>query len=115
MDPSSTDTTPGKTDYVFVTGKGTIFEAGANTRLPSITDGTSNTLMMIEVKSAGVHWAEPRDFDLSQPTTLPPGNHPNINVVLFADGSVRSMSKTVSPQVLHQLGTKSGGEPVSPP
>jgi type II secretory pathway pseudopilin PulG len=115
MDPSSADATPGKTDYVFVSGKGTIFENGVYTRLPSITDGSSNTLMMIEVKSAGVHWAEPRDFDLSQPAALPPGNHPNVNVVLFADGSVRSMSKNVPPQVLHQLGTKNGGEPVSPP
>ena len=115
MDPSNADMSPGKTDYLFVTGKGTVFESGVMTTVNSITDGTSSTILMIEVKSAGVHWAEPRDFDLSQPSALPPGNHPNVNVVLFADGSVRTMNKTVSPQLLHQLGTKSGGEPVSPP
>jgi len=115
MDPSSADVSPGKTDYLFVTGKGTVFEAGATTSFGTITDGTSNTLLMIEAKSAGVHWAEPRDFDLSQPSPLPPGNHPNINIVLLGDGSVRSINKTLSPQLLHQLGTKNGGEPASLP
>jgi type II secretory pathway pseudopilin PulG len=112
MDPSSTDNKPGKTDYLFVTGQGTIFEAGQYTSMGAITDGTSNTMVLVEVKSAGINWAEPRDHDMSAATPLPPGNHPGGNIVVLADGSVRFISKNINPQMLRQLSTKNGGEPV---
>lgn len=111
-DPSSPNNEPGKTDYVFVTGKGTIFEGDQAVAMSSITDGLSNTLVVIEGKNSDIHWAEPRDFDLSQPTTLPVGNHPNGNNALFADGSVRFISNNVAPPVLHAMATKAGGESV---
>jgi len=113
MDPSSQDQTPGKTDYLFVTGAGTIFEAGKAHKIREIADGTSNTLMLVEVRGSSTHWAEPRDLDLSQPMALPQGNHPNINLAAFADGSVRALSKNVNPTVIRQLSTKSGGETIS--
>src|SRR5262245_32188978 len=50
-DPSSIPKVDGQTDYLFVVGKGTIFEppaAGSN-RI-SMTDGSSHTLCMVEVK-----------------------------------------------------------------
>ena len=118
MDPSSPErpATAGKTDYLFVTGQGTIFEAGKNTKLMQITDGTSNTILCIEVKNSGVNWAEPRDFDASQPVPLPPGNHPNVNIVLFADGSVRTLSQSAaSPPLVRQISSKDGGEAVNLP
>jgi len=68
-----------------VTGKGTLFDPpDKESSLSKIRDGTSNTICMIEVKSSGINWAEPRDVDFSQPTSLPPGNHPNINLALFS-------------------------------
>jgi len=114
-DPSSADQTPGKTDYLFVTGKGTIFEADKAHKFSDITDGMSNTLVLIEVRGAGVRWAEPRDLDLSQPMALPQGNHPNINLAAFADGSVRALSKSINPTLIRSLSTRSGGESVAPP
>ena len=52
-------------------------------RFADITDGTSNTLFMVEVKNSGINWAEPRDLDISQPMALPPGNHPGGNLAVF--------------------------------
>jgi type II secretory pathway pseudopilin PulG len=114
-DPSNPSYTPGQTDYLFVTGAGTIFEAGQATRLRDITDGTSNTLLVVEVRGSGVNWAEPSDLDLSQVTPLPPGNHPNINLAALADGSVRALAKNVDPNLVRAMATRSGGEAVSPP
>jgi hypothetical protein len=116
MDPSNPNNAPGKTDYLFVTGKGTIFEVNKPCPMGQITDGTSNTIMCIEAKGSGVGWAQPGDFDASQPTPLPPGNHPGGNLVLFADGSVRFIPQpAASPQTVHQLSTRSGGEIVTLP
>jgi type II secretory pathway pseudopilin PulG len=110
MDPSSADPTSGKTDYFFVTGTGAIFEGDKAFSVAAITDGTSNTLAVVEAKSNGAHWAEPRDVDFSQPMALPLGSHPNGNLGLMADGSVRFLSKTINPATIRQLSTKGGGE-----
>jgi hypothetical protein len=110
-DPSGVGTT--QTDYLFVTGKGTIFEAGQATKFSGITDGSSNTIMLVEVRNSSVNWSEPRDLDISQPMPLPPGNHPGGNIVGTADGAVRFMSKNVNPTLIRELSTRNGGEAVS--
>jgi type II secretory pathway pseudopilin PulG len=112
VDPSSPGRPSGTTDYLFVTGTGTVFEADQSADIASITDGTSNTLVLIEIRGSGIQWAEPRDLDLSQPAALPPGNHPGINLAAFADGSVRSLPKSVNPTIVRSLSTKAGGEAV---
>jgi hypothetical protein len=99
--------------YAFVTGTGSLFEAGQPVRMQNITDGTSNTLAMIEVQSTGGSWAAPNDVDLGQLAGgMPKGSHPGGNLVLITDGSVRFVSENIDPQVLHALGTRAGGEPV---
>jgi type II secretory pathway pseudopilin PulG len=110
MDPSSPDETPGKTDYFFVTGTGTVFEGDKTVKFSEILDGLSNTLVVVEAKSNGAHWAEPRDIDISQPMPLPQGSHPGGNLGLLGDGSVRFLPKTINPAVVRQLSTKGGGE-----
>jgi hypothetical protein len=100
---------------LFVAGPGTVFEAGKTTKMSQITDGTSNTLLVVEVKNSGVQWAEPKDFDINQPMSLPPGNHPNGNLAAFADGSVRFLSSSADPNTIRAAATKSGNEMVSLP
>ncbi|HEX5102550.1 MAG TPA: DUF1559 domain-containing protein [Pirellulaceae bacterium] len=118
QDPSNANTgNAAQTDYVFVTGTGTIFDPalGRGTRLQDITDGTSNTIMVIEMRGSGINWAEPRDIDMSAAIPLPPSSHAGGNVVLFADGSVRNISTNVPPTTVHALTTRSGGEPATLP
>ena len=106
----------GETDYLFVTGANTLFDpAAGKMTMAQITDGTSNTLMTVEVKGSGINWAEPRDLDMSAGGPLPPSSHPSGNVVLFADGSVRTISPAVNPQVLQAAATRNGGEPMTLP
>jgi type II secretory pathway pseudopilin PulG len=97
--------------YEFVTGKGAMFEEGAPLSLSSITDGTSNTIMVVEGRSANPSWAAPSSIDIGQLSSgLPPGNHPGGNLVLMADGSVRFVAQTVNPQTLKEMSTRNGGE-----
>jgi type II secretory pathway pseudopilin PulG len=114
-DPSSPGQRLGQTDYLFVTGQGTIFETGQMTKIQDVTDGVSNTMLVVEVKNSGVNWAEPRDLDINQPMALPPGNHPGGNIVLLGDGSVRFISKSVAGQTVRAAATKAGGEMVTLP
>ena len=108
-DPADTGP-PGQTSYLFVTGKGTIGELGTKVKVMDITDGTSNTLMFVEVKASGINWAEPKDWDASTP--LPPSNHKSGNIVGFADGSVRPIAPETSPASLQAATTRAGSEPV---
>ncbi len=113
-DPSNPDQTPGNTDYLFLVGPGSAFEElpdGEKMSFAQFTDGTSNTIVVMETKGTGVNWAEPKDIDISQPLPTT-GSHPNVVLVLFADGSVRTMSKDVPPDVMKSLSTRNGGEVV---
>jgi uncharacterized protein DUF1559 len=116
QDPSAPPNMSGQTDYLFVTGTGTVMEPKpGGMKIADITDGTSNTMSMVEFKGTGVNWAEPRDFDVTQPTALPPGNHPGGNIVAMYDGSVRFVSQNTPPQTIHQLSTRAGGEVITNP
>ena len=115
-DASAPPGSPGQTDYLIVTGKGTATEpTPGGMKFMSITDGTSNTLFMVEIKGSGVKWSEPREFDISQPMSLPPGNHPGGNIVALYDGSVRFISSNTPPTTIHAMATRAGGEVVPVP
>jgi hypothetical protein len=99
---------------VFV-GPGTLFEDSADWRskasLVAIPDGSSLTLMAVESEDT-VPWASPRELPYQPGGPLPSLGHPSRSTVLvmMADGSVRSLNKSISPTVLHALITRNGGE-----
>jgi prepilin-type processing-associated H-X9-DG protein len=104
--------------YAAITGPGTIFDGPTGSSIASITDGTSNTLMIAETTS-GINWTEPRDLDVNQmsfainggPTEIS-SHHPGGAQAAFADGSVHFLSQAVGAQVLRALITKAGNEGV---
>ena len=46
-----------------ITGPSTVFDAGKACAISEILDGTSNTIMVVEVAGTGVNWGEPKDLD----------------------------------------------------
>ena len=106
--------------YFVVNMQGGIFDGPNTSRMSSVVDGTSNTIMVVEVTGSNVHWAEPVDLT---PQALAAGingakngtaissNHKMKANVAFADGSVRQLNDTVTRAVLQQLINKKDGTP----
>jgi hypothetical protein len=115
MDPADQDQVTARTDYLFITGPGSVFEEVKDEKvtLGRITDGTSNTILMMEIKGAGVNWAEPQDIDINN-VWPHKGHHKKGTLMLFADGSVRMMTDDLDPGTVREMATRNGGEIVNP-
>jgi prepilin-type processing-associated H-X9-DG protein len=105
----------GKTVYLAVQGPQTIFEGGEGRPLTEITDGTVNTILLVEAEPAdAVVWTKPEDYTYDEADPLAglrsPGK-PGFNVA-FADGSVQLISNTIDPQSFVAMLTANGGERV---
>ena len=112
--PASTDNRMGHSDYMLVGGPNAILsETGKNT-FANILDGTSNTIMAVEVGSGNTleSWAQPVTWDPSKPFT---GPDPTMVNVLFGDGSVRALPKTTPLQTLRLISDRQDGQPVNIP
>ncbi len=106
------------TSYVAVSGPGTIFPGTTSTKIEDIKDGTSNTLMVVEVANVNIPWTSPQDFDartmsfrINDPRR--PGissKHPGGAHGVLADGSTRFIYDTITPGNLRALITIAGGE-----
>lgn len=95
-------------------GNGAIFDLVQSTKLGGITDGTSNTLMVVLGKTA-VPWTKPDDIEFDAKTN--PADQllflNDLAHVAFADGSVRSLKKSLPAETWRALITKAGGEVVN--
>jgi prepilin-type processing-associated H-X9-DG protein len=99
------------THYQAFVGNGAIFDPIQTCKIQSITDGTSNTLM-VATAAKGVPWTKPDDIPFdpkADPRTLMHMADGGCSVA-FADGSVRFLSKMIDPEVLKAVITKAGGE-----
>ena len=105
-----------KTTYLTPRGKATIFPGPEGVKLQNITDGTSNTIFVVDASDdRAVTWTKPDDWDVDPKFDLKGilGHHPGGVEVGFADGSVRFIKDSVAPGVLEKLVTRDGGEVVS--
>jgi prepilin-type processing-associated H-X9-DG protein len=103
----------GKTSYLTPRGPATTFPGAGVVKLQNVTDGTSNTIFVVDASdAAAVTWAKPDDWDIAVELKTQSlfGHHPKGTNVGFADGSVRFLKETITPKVLHDLTTRNGNE-----
>jgi hypothetical protein len=113
----------GKTVYLGVSGEKGVFPESKKPSLGprgtigfrDITDGTSNTIAVVEANDeSAVIWTKPDDFtpDEKNPLKGLLGLYPGGFNVGICDGSVRFVSQAVDPTVLKYLFQRDDGNPI---
>jgi prepilin-type processing-associated H-X9-DG protein len=103
---------PGQTRYKVFSGKDAVIFPGSKTTLVQITDGTSNTILVVG-GGKPVVWTQPDDIEFAgtaAPAALALPGHTGCNV-LMCDGSVRWVELgRLTPARLKAAITRNGGE-----
>lgn len=113
--PNSKLRDKGKTNYLTVRGENTIFPGKKRIGLADIRDGTSNTIMTVEVSDdSAVIWTKPDDFAYNEkdPKKGLLGLRRGGFLAGFADGSVRFIPARIDPKTLIALFTCAGKETI---
>lgn len=114
----------GMTSYVAVVGPDTAWPGDKTIMIEDIAnlDGSTFTIMAVEVANSGIHWMEPRDLHVTQmnPKINPKmgqgisSTHESGACVSFVDGHATFLFEDdLDPEMLKALLTVDGGEDVS--
>ena len=99
-----------ETPYRVFYGGGALFdEDGKRVPFTRVSDGTSNTIMMVHANEQ-VPWAAPRELRYDPNGPLPKLGEGRGTNVLMADGSVRFVNNSVDEAILRKAITRAGGE-----
>ena len=108
----------GKTTYLAPTGPNTMFPDLKGLKIGDVTDGTSNTIFLVDAADDhAVIWTKPDDLkvDPKEPLKGLGFKYGETVLTLFVDGSVHALKKTIDKDTLRGLFTPSGGEPIQVP
>jgi type II secretory pathway pseudopilin PulG len=103
------------TNYLAVVGKGLAFEGDTPLKIQQFTDGTSNTLLVVQANDdRAVPWTKPDDLevDMAKPLDGLGEAEPTGFSAVFADGHVMLLSKNISAETLRRLFGRADGLPV---
>jgi len=118
-----------ETHFVAVVGPGTLFPSdGTSRRRADVIDGLENTLAVVEVVDAGIHWMEPKELDWGTMSfRLNDRTHPSVSSnhpfggssypgphVVTVDNMVTCLPRNLRPETLRALLTIAGGERIDP-
>jgi hypothetical protein len=109
------------TRFVAVVGEETVFPGAQTMKLDDIKDGTSSTILFVEVADSDIHWMEPRDLPFDRTpmqvnarrlkTPRIGSTYPDVRVAM-SDGSVVRIKDSIAPETLRALLTARGGEAI---
>ena len=113
------------TPYKLVVDQGTAFETGRTISYGNITDGSSNTICIVEDTCNPVPWTKPEDLTLEQAVAVLAPSDPRFvahvypstfqtyffnGSVSFMDGALRHVGPTIDPEVVRRLCLIADGE-----
>ncbi len=108
------------TTYVAIVGETTLWPPTGTRFIQDVTDGISNTLMLVESESARTHWMAPQDlgYDEVVPVTSMGGTmlletqHTGVAVGVFVDGHTHCLNSACQAEKLKGVMTVNGNETV---
>ena len=102
------------TYYQVFVGQRALFEKGQKVNFADVTDGTSNTLMVVEAETPAP-WTKPEDLSYTPGQPLPKlgGQFEDGFVALTADGAIRFTKRSIDPKTLNAMITRNGGEVIN--
>jgi Protein of unknown function (DUF1559) len=103
------------TNYLAIVGSETVWPLNKKVTNKDVKDGASNTLLIVENRGLNIHWMEPRDLDfdtMDWTIDSPHGVSSKYDspAVVFLDGSVRRLSKKLSPEAVRAMATIAAGD-----
>lgn len=107
----------GRTTFVVPIGQGTIFGGEAGMKIRDVKDGTSNTVMLVEVApEQSVVWTKPDDWEVDFKDPLRGVKRADRDgfAAAFGDGSVMYLPNSIDPANWGRALTAAGGEVVDP-
>ncbi len=115
---SATLRAEGKTTMLVPVGKQTIFGPPEGVTIREITDGTVNTILIVDADEAhAVVWTKPEDLNVDGVDANQAlfGTRKEGVFCAFADGSARRLDPQITSDLVHALLTRNGGEVVNLP
>jgi hypothetical protein len=118
--PGQQNTVAYATNFVAITGPGTLFPDDGWRNLSDIKDGAENTIVVVEIGPSDIPWYEPRDLridNMSFRINVPDGGKPCIGsrlsrgaIVAFADAHVELLPEDTDPEKLRAMLTIAGDD-----
>lgn len=114
IDPTVESPGEGGTSYQTLVSDATMMNPERGSKFSDVTDGISNTILVVENTGVMVPWLQPSDTPVDDFVQGVPFKHGPVGgtLVLLGDGSVIFMSETTDPATLRGLSTRDGGEAV---